>query len=220
MGAFNSQSFPKSVKTADLIRFNFFPIDYADPSWLDSEWMPLNSDILKRFAKHGQYHASHLMLDHYQLADQFYFDFKDQVASIALLSSEQLTRLTSLVGVACYSKSIARVILGKERKAIRQLIGDKDYHFAIKKGIYLLDELGLNKTIPKLPSNDQMLDEFFGTGMRCVASLAEKAPAAIVKRLQFKFPRARVTAHWQAYSGEEAAAYSQLTLAILNEVLQ
>ncbi|MGU9978139.1 MAG: SctK family type III secretion system sorting platform protein [Candidatus Oxydemutatoraceae bacterium WSBS_2016_MAG_OTU14] len=200
------------------VQFNYFPLTYSDPSWITPEWMKLSTQALQGLNKHGQFYASQLMLKHYEFSQHAIFDGGAKIREIILLDREHLVRVSTLIGLVTYSKSIARVILGKERKVIRDTIGEKNYNFAIKKGVYLLDDVGLNEWIPDLPPSETMMEDFLKIGVQALATLTQELPQALSQRVQFKFPRAVVKQCWHSYTQSQGEAYSKLAQLVFTEM--
>ena len=203
----------------EILRFNFLPAGYMHGSWWETGWLPAELLAGLQTSERAQCHASQFVLQQFELSEDFIFDFSTEKKQVALLAPERLNRLVYLTGLCFQSHGIARVIRGQDRKAIKDAIGETDYFFAIKRGMMLLREAGIDQSM--LP--DGMIDagsvrqDCYRFGIGSLATAMDDMPTAFIRRLQFKLPRDILETAWQA-SSEDNGAHARLLHVVSKEL--
>lgn len=215
-------------RLAALLAFNFLPAGYMDASWWqDSRLTAPDALHLDKLLANARRNPSLLRrlsgwtLQRLALAGQFDFDFSAEAKQLAFMPNEGLARLAYLVGLCLHSGSITKVILGKDRRQLRESLGEADYSFATRQGPRLLQEAG----VAPLPAIQWGAGQAKGAdcrqaccqaGVEALALLTAQLPTAFTARLKLKLPAQQVNDWWRP----DAMAAEQERVSRLFSLLQ
>lgn len=178
-----------------------------DQSWWNTDWLPISLYTKLKESNRVHHKLSDFILKAYQLEDEGYFDFGTATKRIALLDNTALKRLVFLMGLIVESNTIASAIQRKRQQAIKQVLGEADYLFALK------NRFRFNTTTPsrsvvadQTQDFDNFKDTIYQSGLYCLANLLQDVPQGFVKRVLLKLPKAWSTRYPTTISGN----YSQM----------
>jgi hypothetical protein len=159
--------------------FNMLPARYIHRSWIES-YIPFN--IFKSVAKseRGAEKLSNLILAHYKLNYEFYYEFYDPSLRFALLPSEIISKLALYSGIALNYKFITKAIDKQKKTKIIESIGQHGYRFAVTHAPLLVGEIKIDINLQ--PTRD----DYKGFVEKCgaiyfLSSLAH-APRSLISR--------------------------------------
>lgn len=128
---------------------------------------------------------SRLLLRHFRLENESFYEFEDPRLRVALLSGEVLSRLLIYAGAAIYSERMSKLIMKKDVIALKESIGEDVYFFASKKASLFI---GLAPRMD-LPEGGVITKEvLFELGKRCLEMCLANEDERLLKRLVLKFP--------------------------------
>ena len=126
---------------AARLAYVYRPADYLHPSWWRPDWLePAAFEALRRSAR-ARFDLSRFLLKQFAIGEPAAGDFDDPCSRIGLLAPEDLKRLVRFAGLTLACEGIDRVILARERRLVREALGDSDYDFARKRASRLRKRL-------------------------------------------------------------------------------
>ncbi|WDE02223.1 SctK family type III secretion system sorting platform protein [Thalassomonas actiniarum] len=198
-----------------LQTFNFYPSRSLHPSWWPQlqtlaenraesqskaaaqEGMPesLTPEQLDSLNTGQPYLVSSWLLKQFNLDGQFDFNFDSPEKQLFLQSPPELQRLRNYLTALLYHPFIASLLAAKKVKAIKQVLGDEGYQFAVKQAPLLLNQIPefLQKhmtTTDTLDFSDpEKLDQQLNqAGAALLATAAGQYGPALQWRLYWKLP--------------------------------
>ncbi|MCY4329789.1 MAG: SctK family type III secretion system sorting platform protein [Endozoicomonadaceae bacterium] len=205
-----------------LLTFNYAPVEYIDPSWFETfERGDMIAAIIE--SSTGKQWASQAILQATSLQESADFDFENPLKSIALQSKNALIQIIFHAGIVANYPFLKSVIRGKERKALETCLGEKAYHFALKKAPLIAG---------KLPSvfdctftvdwnaPDEIKKHVFRSGIRLLGAVFAKEPEAYKKRLLFNFPAVSQDYFYAAAANQQAADVHKSGSALLKKLMK
>ena len=169
-----------------LYEFNFSPVQYIHPSWLESFIKPVLFERLRKSCR-ARKRLSALILRRFNLQQEYCFDFEDQARRLALLDRDSLGRLIYVAGIALNAEGIAKTIERQSLLALKESIGEDAYWFALKKAPFLLGRTSL--PLPERHDGESWHDYALRCGAKALESCVSGEPPALTKRVQLKLPR-------------------------------
>ena len=88
-----------------------------------------------------------------------WWDFSEETRRLVLLSPDQLSRLALCFSAAVHAEELARILAGQQVRALRSLLGDDVFVYAIRRGRYQIGSLrqSILDTMPAAPLGDRIL---------------------------------------------------------------
>ncbi|WP_299731975.1 SctK family type III secretion system sorting platform protein [uncultured Endozoicomonas sp.] len=172
------------------IKFNFYPVRYAHPSWLQKDENfrvieSLKSDPAAHFS------LSAYLLKKFNLQGAFDFDFGRFDKRVVFASAAEIEQLAFYIGLVTNEEVIRSVVRREERSALKQCLGEDAYRFAVKKAQFI--SRTSVKSGPSILIDWGNLDRFkaylISTGQSVMASAFSDVPEAFRQRLIMKMPR-------------------------------
>ncbi|HHC74212.1 MAG TPA: hypothetical protein ENK78_03975, partial [Thiothrix sp.] len=122
---------PKPTPNPTIWEFNYKPERYIDTTWLET--IP-NGKLLEKLCKNKRdtSQLSHYLLSQLGFNGQFFFDFSDPIARVALSPPENLKKLVEYIGVTYQQHDIRRTITKDEVRALKDSIGEDIYQFGLQ----------------------------------------------------------------------------------------
>lgn len=176
-----------------VAEFNLYLARYIHSSWLTNiEFSPLIIQLGN--SGNADFHLSQYLLEQFDLAHSFDYDFQPPVKRIALVDENALCRLALYLGIILHEESIRNVVRRQERLALEECLGKEAYRFAVKKAQFVgraSDRLG-----PSLLIDWEHLDRFKAfletSGHQVMDIAFSNLSEAFRQRLVLKLP-----SHWQ-----------------------
>lgn len=189
------------------LAFALLPASYADPTWWNPQWLPMELFERLRENPRSTRHLSVFLLRQAGLAAACTPRRDSAETRIALTPPDELNRSVFLAGLTLLSPMIARVLRGRDRSAIKAAIGQTDYEFATKRGRLLLQQARLTEEVQ--PSSVEgfggLAQECRGLGVGALATALKNAPDPVARRTQFKLPKRLVDESWRHLSEQHDA---------------
>ncbi len=178
-----------SIKNNDPItpltyEFNFLPAMYIHESRI-GQILSKNLFAKIKGSRRAITRISLVILRHFQLIGDYFFDFRESSHRLALVDTPALNELVLLTGSALYSDIISRTIERSSVLKIKASIGEDVYRFAIKRAPFLFKKEEIPIDVP--PLGDDVKKQIIATGLSCLDCCLENAPGAIKKRVYLKF---------------------------------
>jgi hypothetical protein len=162
--------------------FNFLPLRYIHSSWLKT--IPAGKCIEEmRSCARTEYRLSRYLLTHFELENEYYFDFTDEVKTIALLDQNKISEVARYAGLVINREQIKTKIARDEVVQLKQQIGEDAYTFAIKRAPFF----GAIPEFPSIYTSEHMPVNVTVSGIQCLATLFS-GNSALFKRVFLKFP--------------------------------
>lgn len=205
-----------------LLTFNYAPAEYIDPSWLD---LFERGDMIAAMigCDAGKPWASQAILQSSQLQKNTDFDFNNPLKSIALQPKNALIQIIFHAGIVVNCHFFKSIIRRKERKALETCLGEKAYHFALKKAPFMTGKLALifdcafsvNWSVP-----DEIKKHIFRSGIRLLGAVFSEEPDAYKKRLLFNFPAVSQDYFYAAAAEQTSSDVRKLGGALLKKLMK
>jgi hypothetical protein len=162
--------------------FNFLPLRYIHSSWLKT--IPAGKCIEgMRSCARTEYRLSRYLLTHFELENEYCFDFTDEVKTIALLDQNKIAKVAQYAGLVINREQIKRKIARDDVVQLKQQIGEDAYTFAIKRAPFF----GATPEFPSTHASEHLPANVTVNGIQCLATLFS-GNSAIFKRVFLKFP--------------------------------
>lgn len=170
---------------AAMYRFNEMVSEYVDKShilsisYLASQWDNLIS------VRRIQGKLSKMLLRHFNLENQSFYQFEEPRLRIVLLDSSILNDLLIHAGAVIYSERISKVVMKKDVLLLKESIGEDMYFFASKKASLLT---GFAPRVVLREEGTAITKEtLFEAGRQCLQMCLIHEDERILKRLVLKF---------------------------------
>ncbi|WDE08701.1 SctK family type III secretion system sorting platform protein [Thalassomonas viridans] len=135
-----------------LLAFNFYPSQSLHSSWwthlltgVSSQTEKVNSELslqqLQALNTQQPYLVSRWLLKQANIEGQFDFDFHSPDKQLLLMSPIQLQTLLNNLTACLYQPVIASLLAAKKVKAVKHLLGEQSYRFAIEQASQLSGEI-------------------------------------------------------------------------------
>lgn len=199
--------------------FNWYPATYAHATWIPPLWSrtlgaePIRTAIGKSRAG---IRLGEALLGVWGLDARPCLDFDGIGSRLALLDPQALDRLVYYAGLARHAEEISQVLERSRVVALRGLLGEVAYRFAMNRASLLAGHLATQPPLAPSPGSD-MKTRAIAAGLGMLAACLEGSPPGMLSRLRLKFPRNR-SALLVASPGERPiAGYMRLFRKILNQ---
>lgn len=169
-----------------IYRFNEMISEYVEKSHVSIPYLANQWDYLVSLER-LQKKLSRLLLKHFNLENQPFYQFEDPRLRIALLDRSTLDNLLIHAGAVIYSERISKLVMKKDVLALKESIGDDMYFFAAKKAS-LLTGFAPRVMLPE-ESTPITKDALFEAGKQCLQMSLVHEDERLLKRLVLKFPK-------------------------------
>lgn len=176
---------PKTTKDPLIWEFNYKPERYIDSTWLEN--LP-NGQLLDKLRqnKRDTSQLSHYLLGQLGFNGEFYFNFKDPIAKVALSAPSDLKKLIFYIGITYHHHEIRQVITQKHVMTMKADIGEELYEFGLKQSPNIARKPLSCFTLPQdMPLSQRCII----SGMICLNVTFKSQPNALRKRLLIKLPK-------------------------------
>ncbi|MEZ5581702.1 MAG: SctK family type III secretion system sorting platform protein [Candidatus Competibacteraceae bacterium] len=121
---------PRWLKRA--LAFNFHPAAYLHDSWFDT--LP-HGDLVRRLrtVPRAAPQVSRYLMQILGLEQDYWYDFADRRARLALLNGRPLERLCLYLGLALRSTELRSELRGDRLRPVKQAVGEDGFAFAVKR---------------------------------------------------------------------------------------
>lgn len=194
-----------------LLAFNYYPSQSLHPSWwpqlqgwatkqgksVNHDEMPeeLTPEQLTALNARQAYLVSSWLLKQFNLDGQFDFDFHSPDKQLLLQSPAQLQMLRNYLTALLYHPFIASLLAAKKVKAIKQVLGDESYQFAVKQAPLLLNQIPeflqkhmLESDVLDFTDPEKLGEQLNQAGTALLASAVGQYAPALQWRLYWKLP--------------------------------
>ena len=183
---------PPAVEAQML--FQTWVADYLHPTWWREDWLPMPLFEQLRTSAGARGNLSRFLHEQLGIDRRERVILEDPRWRIAVLAPHDLLRLVHGAGLVRQAEGIDRVVLGRERRLLREALGESDYVFARKSAPRLLRRLqGGNGTAAATAFDFSRLDQWDErcrkSGIACLAEFAGKLPEPWQQRLLLKLPK-------------------------------
>jgi len=176
---------PKPTPNPTIWEFNYKPERYIDTTWLET--IP-NGKLLEKLRqnKRDTSQLSHYLLSQLGFNGQFFFDFSDPIARVALSPPENLKKLVEYIGVTYQQHDIRRTITKAEVAIMKDNIGENVYQFGLQSSPEIT-----KKPLTYFAFKDEVTlkQRILITGIICLNNSFKYQPTALRKRLLIKLPK-------------------------------
>jgi len=205
-----------------LLAFNYSPADYIDSSWVQS--LDHNEVLAALIASEaGKKWASMTILKDFKLQKSPDFDFENSVKMLALQPRNALAQIIFHAGIILNCQFFRSVIKREERKALQTCLGEKPYHYALKKAPLMggrLPELLPCSFTVDWSDPDELKKHVFRSGMRLLGAVFSGEPEGYKKRMLFKFPMASQDYFYAAGAEHSSADIQRLGEAVFKKLIK
>jgi hypothetical protein len=205
-----------------IYEFNILPARFIHDSWISelAEWgVDKRLFHTLRDGSRAEVRLSRLILMKRGVHQDYFFDFQEPPKRLALLDGNTLQKLLFYTGLTLSARSISREIERTKVAALKKVLGEPAYLFAMKKAPLLIGSqdftdvtLGEPEALPSILSE---------RGTHCLKSCFGEAPPSLTQRMLLKLPR-KFSTYWtteETLSQEiSAGAWSILKRVLLQEV--
>ena len=172
-----------------IIQFNFFPSEYMDESWWNTEWSDVSLYAKLKKSPRARRKLSEFIIKAYHLESEGYFNFSSAAQKVALLDNPNLKRLLVLMGLIVESDTIAAVIQREAQQAIKQSLGEEDYLFALKNRFRFSASVSNKQAVKSEHDFGDYKTTVCKSGTQCLADLLQDASQGFIQRVLFKLPK-------------------------------
>jgi hypothetical protein len=166
------------------LTFNLAPAAYLHDTWLDE--MPHGGVVgLLRHDRNAVIRVSRHVLGCFGLLDQYWNDFSDARARIALLDAPALETLLLYLGLAVRSKEVRNELSGEGVRRLRRAFGESAFSFAVKRAPFL----GRIPDFDYEPGEREPRARMILIGARLVLPPEAMRESRFAQRVAFKLPK-------------------------------
>lgn len=169
-----------------LYAFNFCPLTYIQPGWLE----PLDfggdfAQLLQRCPEQ----SNRWLLAELGLDGLWAFNLENAATRLALADAQSLQTIVRYCGLARWSPMLRQIVWRQPRYQLRQSLGDRAYGFAVNTAPLLLGHWpdGVLKEAPVPLESEDFLHTLDVCGLELLLALMDDG-AGLLARLKLKFP--------------------------------
>jgi hypothetical protein len=194
-----------------IYEFNCFPTRYIHSDWIKELLPGVNERLLAELSVNprSERRLARFILARCDIDEDRFHGFEEPSQRLALLDPDTLRKLLFYAGIAIASKSISHLVEGAKVIAVKQVLGEDGYLFALKKAPFLLGKPDFPDL--KIDGAGDLPSLLFENAMQYLKSCFGEAPLALTRRMLLKLP-IEFMRHWEAEDDriEANRALSQL----------